>query len=48
MEKVSAKLKKKWIKIMSSKIKNLSTILAPISMGELIDKITILKLNKYI
>ena len=31
---------------MSSKIKNLSTILAPISIGELIDKITILEIKQ--
>ena len=31
---------------MSSKIKYLSTILAPISIGELIDKITILEIKK--
>ena len=41
-----AQLKKNWIKIMSSKIKYLSTILAPISIGELIDKITILEIKK--
>ena len=31
---------------MSSKIKHLSTILAPISIGELIDKITILEIKQ--
>ena len=31
---------------MSSKIKYLSTILAPISIGELIDKITILEIKQ--
>ena len=31
---------------MSSKIKSLSTILAPISIGELIDKITILEIKQ--
>ena len=41
-----AQLKKNWIKIMSSKIKYLSTILAPISIGELIDKITILEIKQ--
>ena len=34
------------MKIMSSKIKYLSTILAPISIGELIDKITILEIKQ--
>ena len=34
------------VKIMSSKIKYLSTILAPISIGELIDKITILEIKQ--
>ena len=41
-----AQLKKNWMKIMSSKIKYLSTILAPISIGELIDKITILEIKQ--
>ena len=41
-----AQLKKNWMKIMSSKIKYLSTILAPISLGELIDKITILEIKQ--
>ena len=31
---------------MSSKIKHLSSILAPVSLGELIDKITILEIKK--
>ncbi|ABM76378.1 Hypothetical protein NATL1_18221 [Prochlorococcus marinus str. NATL1A] len=31
---------------MSSKIKNLSSIIAPISLGELIDKITILEIKQ--
>ena len=34
------------MKIMSSKIKYSSTILAPISIGELIDKITILEIKQ--
>ena len=34
------------MKIMSSKIKYLSTIFAPISIGELIDKITILEIKQ--
>ena len=34
------------MKIMSSKNKSLSTILAPISIGELIDKITILEIKQ--
>ena len=34
------------MKIMSSKTKYLSTILAPISIGELIDKITILEIKQ--
>ena len=37
---------KKWKKTMSSKNKYLSTILAPISIGELIDKITILEIKQ--
>ena len=41
-----AQLKKNWMKIMSSKIKYSSTILAPISIGELIDKITILEIKQ--
>ena len=41
-----AQLKKNWTKIMSSKIKYSSTILAPISIGELIDKITILEIKQ--
>ena len=39
-------LKKNLTKIMSSKIKYSSTILAPISIGELIDKITILEIKQ--
>jgi len=31
---------------MSSKVKYLSSILAPVSLGELIDKITILEIKK--
>ncbi len=41
-----AQLKRNWMKIMSSKIKYSSTILAPISIGELIDKITILEIKQ--
>ena len=41
-----AQLKKNWMRIMSSKIKYSSTILAPISIGELIDKITILEIKQ--
>ena len=41
-----ALLKKNWTEIMSSKIKYSSTILAPISIGELIDKITILEIKQ--
>jgi len=44
--KYPALLKKNWNKIMSSKIKYSSTILAPISIGELIDKITILEIKQ--
>ena len=31
---------------MNSKVKNLSSILAPVSLGELIDKITILEIKQ--
>ena len=34
------------IKSMSSKVKYLSSILAPVSLGELIDKITILEIKQ--